>query len=69
MLVIVAAGVASQLAYFLPSWLLLIVVVEVWAGWAFLVEFGLVELAQTQVLSAESSLQKLFDMIPRYKGE
>jgi hypothetical protein len=68
-LVVLGAGLFSQISYLLPGWLILIVGVELWAAWDFLVEFGVVEVAQTQLVSAEGSLQKLFDMIPRYKGE
>jgi hypothetical protein len=42
--------------------------VEIWAGWDILVELGMVELLQTQMVSAEVSIKKLFNMIPRYQG-
>ena len=65
---VIGAGVTSQLVYLLPNWLVVLLLVEVWAGWDFLVDYGIVELAQTQVVSAEASLRKLFQMIPRYQG-
>jgi len=58
----------AQLAYLLPSWLIVLLIAEVWASWELLVDYGIVELVETQVQSAEVSLKKLFEMIPRYQG-
>lgn len=68
-MVVLAAGLVAQVAYYVPSCVLISVAIELWAAWDFLVDFGLVELVQTQIVSAETSFQKLLDMIPRYKGE
>ena len=67
-LVVIGAGLIGQLVYLLPNWLVVLLLAEVWAGWDFLVDYGIVELVQTQVVSAEASLRKLFEMIPRYQG-
>ena len=68
-MVIVAAGVFAQLTYLLPNWLAVLLLVELVAAWDLLGELGVVELIETQVQSAEVSLTKFLDMIPRYKGE
>jgi hypothetical protein len=69
LLVVVAAGLAAQLTFMLPNWLVVVVSVELLAGWDLLAELGVVELVQTQMVSAEQSVKKLFEMIPRYRGE
>ena len=68
-MVVIGFGAFSQLAYLLPDWLIVLLAVELWAGWGMLQEFGLIELAQTQLKTAENALRKLFEMIPRYKPE
>ena len=53
----------------LPSWLIVFVLVQLVAGWQLLSDLGVVEMVQTQAQAAEQSLGKLVEMIPRHKGE
>jgi hypothetical protein len=68
-MVVVGVGLIAQLTFILPNWLVMLVVAELVGGWDLLKDIGVVELVQTQVKSAELSLEKLSDMIPKYKGE
>jgi hypothetical protein len=46
----------------------MLLIAELWAGWDTFVEIGVIEVVETQVASAEVSMKKLFNMIPRYQG-
>ena len=67
-MVVIGAGVAAQLTFMLPNWLVVLVLVELVGAWDLLREIGVIELVESQVKSAEVSVGKLFEMIPRYKG-
>lgn len=68
-MVVVGVGLVAQLTYMLPNWLVVLVLVELVGAWDLLAAMGVVEMVESQVQSAEVSVGKLFDMIPRYKGE
>lgn len=68
-MVVLGVGLIAQLTFILPNWLVVLIAVEMVGGWDLLRDFGLVELVESQVRSAEVSLGKLLEMIPRYKGE
>ena len=64
---IVFIGVAAQLAYLLPSWLLIFLAAQLYALKDVLVSFGLMELLNAFASNTESAISKFMSLIPRYQ--
>lgn len=64
---VVGLGLAAQLNYLLPTWVVLLLIAQVAAFWEVIVSFGGLELLGSQIGKTEESLDKLFRMIPRYE--
>ena len=64
---IVFIGVAAQLAYLLPSWLLIFLAAQLYALKDVLVSFGLMELLGAFASNTESAISKFMSLIPRYQ--
>ena len=65
-MVMCGAALASQLVYYFPLCVWVVLAVEAWAFWDLLVGFGVVELVEGAVISTEESLEKFASLIPRY---
>lgn len=64
---IVFIGVAAQLAYLLPSWLIIFLAAQLFAFKDILVSFGLMELLGAFASNTESAISKFMSLIPRYQ--
>lgn len=64
---IVFIGVAAQLAYLLPSWLIVLLAAQLYAFKEVLVNFGLMELLGAFASNTESAISKFMSLIPRYQ--
>ena len=67
-MVVLAGWLIVQMTYWFPNWLVVLVLVQLCAGWKMLEEIGILEMIESYIQTAEQSLSKLMGMIPRYKG-
>ena len=58
-----------KICWYVPTWLLLIVVCEGFVFWDVLEEKRFIEKAGNLVVLAKDSIQHVFGMIPKYQGD
>jgi hypothetical protein len=68
-MVIVVLKLLVDFSWLLPTWLIIILGIEIFSVWGLLREFGVLEMANKYIGLAQKSIEKVVNMIPRYQSK